>query len=189
MQRTGGLHFAWTQHAPTDKYGNPVMLDISSGISSPYDKNFGNSLPSSSRTGTGAVIWSPRAGLVAVTQHLAKGRRLHRADDATSVVYHEALYIYSGYGGWFCDRERQHSRITFGCHVDYDGGNRARNDVWVTYDATNWTRVSRAAPWGARAWAAGTVWSHPLNRSSDISSYARINDLDPKMWISGGICA
>ncbi len=59
-----------------------------------------------------------------------------------------------GSSGWLCDRSRQFGRITTGCHPDYDGGARARNDVWVSYDAHNWTRVSRAAPWGARTWAA-----------------------------------
>ena len=74
-----------------------------------------------------------------------------------------------------------------GCHPHFDGGARARNDVWMTTDATNWTLITKAAAWGARAWAAGTTWHQPGNSSRDVSRYGVVNKLAPKMWLSGGV--
>lgn len=59
--------------------------------------------------------------------------------------------------------------------------------MWVTYDSFNWTRVTKNAPWGARAWAAGTVWHYPGNQSLGLSSFAKDNALRPKIFLTGGV--
>lgn len=93
----------------------------------------------------------------------------------------------SGFGGWPCERYANNYAVRSGCHPHYDGGSRARNDVWMTTDATNWTLITKAANWGARAWAAGTTWHQPGNSSRDVSRYGVVNKLAPKMWLSGGV--
>jgi len=118
-------------------------------------------------------VWSPRAGHVAAAQHSPGGQ--------------EALLVMGGFGGWPCEAHRRHYMDRANCHPHYDGGSRARNDVWMSYDAKNWTLVTSNAPWGARAWAAGTVWHQPGNKTLDLNDYAVKNQLAPKIWISGGV--
>jgi hypothetical protein len=92
-----------------------------------------------------------------------------------------------GYGGWPCQRVQQQFAVRDDCHPYFDGGTRARNDVWVTRDAQNWTLLTGYAPWGARAWAAGAVWHFPGNSTLDVGQYGRERGLRPKMYVTGGV--
>ncbi len=46
-------------------------------------------------------IWSPRSGLVAVSQRVAPGREVTLVDPSTGAetTYGEALFVFSGFGG------------------------------------------------------------------------------------------
>jgi len=159
-----------------DVWSAEVLVDSSS--SSGLQFNWEKHTPlNDSATNTSASIWSPRAGLVGVTQHFPTA--VPEGD--------QALFVISGFGGWPCERYRQQYARRSGCHPHYDGGTRARNDVWVTYDGTSWDRVASNAPWGARAWAAGTVWHSPGNSSRGLSAYSKLNNVKPKIYLTGGV--
>lgn len=114
------------------------------------------------RADAGDLGWMPRAGFGLVPQN-----RTGRVNGTTPTG--EALYLLGGYGGWPASSKR------------YDGV-RCRNDVWRSYDAVTWEKVTDSAGWGARAWM-GAVAFHQLGATDrDVASDRR----PPRLWVAGG---
>lgn len=111
--------------------------------------------------------WSPRAGAAASGQ-------FYRDNSSTPS---ERLFLAGGFGGWPCDEPG------IRCHPLYDGM-RARNDVWVTRNGGDWSRLVAAAPWAARAWHSLVTWADLVDPYRDVALAARGEA--PRLWLAGG---
>ena len=102
----------------------------------------------------------------------------------------EYMYLIGGFAGWPRDDPRWN-------------GDRTRNDVWLTTDGRNWSRVApppgkRTMPFIGRVWHSCTVWHDHKSRNQSVrlrsasnqsdASEGAFNSFDntPKIYISGG---
>jgi hypothetical protein len=120
------------------------------------------------------IPWMPRAGAHVVAQFY-RDVPIEREDgtwsrndinltDKQALRTRERLYIAGGFASWPTSDPR------------YDG-ERARNDVWYTYDGMNWTLATKHAGWPARAWGAMTVRtrSAPVREGEGACGMARLS--------------
>ena len=133
--------------------------------------------------------FSPRSGHCVLSQ-LRRDSYNSTGDSKT-----DRLYMIGGFASWPRDDPR------------YDG-ERSRNDVYVTSDGKNWTKVQApfkddtqtsrymSMPWAARAWHGCATFHQPNDRSVDINQAAvweyekdkgdGDEIMHPKMFIIGG---
>ena len=135
--------------------------------------------------------FSPRSGHCLMTQ-------LRRDDFNSSFeTYTDRMFLVGGFASWPKGDPR------------YDG-ERSRNDIYVTEDGKNWTKVLPpidgetgarpiSMPWAARAWHGCATLCNPLQRHRDVSEATQFHvekypDLGgdpnllyhPRMFIMGG---
>jgi hypothetical protein len=122
--------------------------------------------------------------MCAVVQH-----RMERNSTNGLVEKREYIYLIGGYAAWPRDDPR------------WDDG-RTRNDVWITSDGINWSRISPAngavsMPFVGRGWHSCITWHDPLDKFRKVGGLSRINDYFnltdeelknswPRIYIAGG---
>lgn len=134
--------------------------------------------------------FSPRAGHCLVSQ-LRKNTWNETADTGEMT---DRMFLIGGFGGWPKEDER------------YDG-ERSRNDIFVTDNGLNWTKIEPpmdeetgrqrlSMPWGARAWHGCATFHDKDHRHIDVSIAAQetylIDEGDgdllmhPRIFVLGG---
>ncbi|GMI07202.1 hypothetical protein TrLO_g11050 [Triparma laevis f. longispina] len=136
------------------------------------------------------IPFSPRSGHCLLTQ--LRRNNYNSTDDLSKT---DRMFLIGGFASWPSDDNK------------YDG-ERSRNDVYVTEDGKNWTKMlapctdetcqqrKMSMDWAARSWHGCATFHSPNDRSVDINEAAQFEyEVDngngdeimhPKMYIMGG---
>ena len=158
--------------------GAPLSNDVWAGkLVENDEKESGYSVNWRMMTAPMESPWSPRAGSCATTQL----RREYFNETSLETTYKEYLYLIGGFAGFPIGDPR------------YDNL-RTRNDVWVTNNGHDWTRLlppgKSTMPWVGRAWHGCVTWNDPVDKSIGVNRAAlnmRRKSLSyPRIYIAGG---
>ena len=120
---------------------------------------------------------------------LTQLRKVYEEQNDTNVnetSYHlqDHMYLIGGFAGWPKDDPRWN-------------GDRTRNDVWITVDGLEWSRVlppdgQNTMPFVGRGWHSCTTWYDINDRSRGVKALRSTKQSEeeeqtwPKLYISGG---